>query len=291
MTENGFGGISSWGSIYHLKNDWDWSTLKNIFSGHDFVSFRWIESELKNPQLQIRYNIFGKNPTGAAPTFISDYSVNDSGILQQNGSTYITKGRVLQKMTLLDSNSIRLSKIGYHLPIGQEWITNNNSAFASGGQYMPKEMDPIVGTKDHGITMYANWKPNKYTITYHANGGTGTMTATNTFYDTTFDLKSCAFSRTGYRFAGWALSPDGMVVYTDKQQGLKNLTTVNEDEIKLYAVWLPDVCEITIHIGSDSDMEKGILTAEAILRFRHPIGTEGTVSTGIRTIILEEYEE
>ena len=47
--------------------------------------------------------------------------------------------------------------------------------------------------------------------------------------------------------------------------------------------------ELIIHIGEDSDMEKGILTAEAILRFRHPIGTEGTVSTGIQTIILEEY--
>ena len=48
--------------------------------------------------------------------------------------------------------------------------------------------------------------------------------------------------------------------------------------------------EMTVHIGEDSDMEKGILTAEAVLRFRHPIGTIGTVSTGIRTIILEEYE-
>jgi len=47
--------------------------------------------------------------------------------------------------------------------------------------------------------------------------------------------------------------------------------------------------ELTVHIGEDSDMEKGILTAEAVLRFRHPIGTIGTVSTGIRTIIMEEY--
>ena len=49
--------------------------------------------------------------------------------------------------------------------------------------------------------------------------------------------------------------------------------------------------ELVVNIGRDSNMDKGILTAEAILRFRHPIGTEGTVSTGIRTIILEEYME
>lgn len=55
------------------------------------------------------------------------------------------------------------------------------------------------------------------------------------------------------------------------------------------AVQIESDSELTVHIGKDSDMEKGILTAEAVLRFRHPIGTMGTVSTGIQTIILEEY--
>ena len=61
--------------------------------------------------------------------------------------------------------------------------------------------------------------------------------------------------------------------------------------IQSLAVQIESDSELTIHIGADSDMEKGILTAEAILTFRHPIGTTGTVSTGIRTIILEEYIE
>ena len=61
--------------------------------------------------------------------------------------------------------------------------------------------------------------------------------------------------------------------------------------IQSLVVQIKSDSELTVHIGSDSDMEKGILTAEAILRFRHPIGTEGTVSTGIQTIILEEYSE
>lgn len=61
--------------------------------------------------------------------------------------------------------------------------------------------------------------------------------------------------------------------------------------IQSLAVQIESDSELTVHIGADSDMEKGILTAEAILTFRHPIGTTGTVSTGIRTIILEEYIE
>lgn len=61
--------------------------------------------------------------------------------------------------------------------------------------------------------------------------------------------------------------------------------------VQSLAVQIESDSELTVHIGEDSDMDKGILTAEAVLRFRHPIGTEGTVSTGIRTIILEEYTE
>lgn len=59
--------------------------------------------------------------------------------------------------------------------------------------------------------------------------------------------------------------------------------------IQALAMQIESDSELTVHIGADSDMEKGILTAEAVLRFRHPIGTEGTVSIGIQTIILEEY--
>lgn len=59
--------------------------------------------------------------------------------------------------------------------------------------------------------------------------------------------------------------------------------------IQSLVVQIKSDSELIVHIGEDSDMEKGILTVEAILRFRHPIGTIGTVSTGIQTVILEEY--
>ena len=45
--------------------------------------------------------------------------------------------------------------------------------------------------------------------------------------------------------------------------------------------------DLTVNI-LEMDMEKGILSVEAVLTFRHPIGTEGTVSA-FRTIMLEEY--
>lgn len=74
-----------------------------------------------------------------------------------------------------------------------------------------------------------------------------------------------------------------------EEGGPKNQSEWEQMFVQSLAVQIESDSELTVHIGEDSDMEKGILTAEAILRFRHPIGTEGTVSTGIRTIIMEEY--
>lgn len=74
-----------------------------------------------------------------------------------------------------------------------------------------------------------------------------------------------------------------------EEGGPKNQDEWEQMFIQSLAVQIESDSELTVHIGADSDMAKGVLTAEAILRFRHPIGTVGTVSTGIRTIILEEY--
>ncbi len=46
--------------------------------------------------------------------------------------------------------------------------------------------------------------------------------------------------------------------------------------------------ELTVNI-LEMDMDKGILSVEAVLKYKHIVGTEGTVSSQ-RTIVLEEYE-
>jgi uncharacterized repeat protein (TIGR02543 family) len=57
-------------------------------------------------------------------------------------------------------------------------------------------------------TLYAVWTANQYTITYNANGGTGTQTAGSytTGAAATSLPATSTFSRTGYSFGGWATS-------------------------------------------------------------------------------------
>lgn len=83
------------------------------------------------------------------------------------------------------------------------------------------------------------------------------------------------------------------------EESLTNLM-YEETGIKDEKEWKKAFLEsLTIQINSESnltvtfletDMEKGILSVEAILTWKHPIGTIGTVSSTM-TAILEEYDE
>jgi len=243
ITENGYGGFSSWGTIYRLKDNSDLKKMKEIFSGHEFESYINIKEDLANHLLQLRYNVLGLNPTGNNPTLGSGYSYNSSGILLKGNSTYIDSSRTLKQITLLNTGTIGLSKTGYYLPAGKEWVTNDYRYFASNRAYQSTTVDPKVGYQDHGLTLYANWKPHQYSIIYNANGGTGTMHSTSLYYDETKNLYNNTFTRTGYKFIGWNTRADGKGTSFSNQQNVKNLMSTS-GSITLYAQWEPCVYKI-----------------------------------------------
>ena len=90
-------------------------------------------------------------------------------------------------------------------------------------------------------------KPNRYTVEYKPNGGTGDMADTKATYDKAFALRGNQFSRTGYTFDGWATKPDGSGKrYKNKESGLLNLAKKDGQSIPLYAQWKPKVYKATL---------------------------------------------
>ena len=69
------------------------------------------------------------------------------------------------------------------------------------------------------------------TISFDANGGSGTMTDQTVTYKVATAIKDNAFSREGYSFIGWATSAEGEKVYNDKQ----SVAFTNSQT--LYAKW------------------------------------------------------
>ena len=102
---------------------------------------------------------------------------------------------------------------------------------------------------------YAKWTPITYTVTYNANGGTGTTDNSSHTYDATKVLTSNGFSKTGYTFGGWATSQAnadaGTVAYTDGQS-VSNLSSTQGATVELFAIWTPNDYTVTLsQTGAD----------------------------------------
>nr|MCR5624836.1 InlB B-repeat-containing protein [Lachnospiraceae bacterium] len=96
----------------------------------------------------------------------------------------------------------------------------------------------LTGTNNGTVNLYAKWTPITYEIDYHTNGGSGSMNNSVCTYDVSMNLSSNKFTKTGYLFAGWALSSTGNPVYNDGAT-VKNLTATNNGTAHLYAKWTP----------------------------------------------------
>jgi uncharacterized repeat protein (TIGR02543 family) len=80
------------------------------------------------------------------------------------------------------------------------------------------------------ITLYAQWTAlPDFTVTFNANGGTGSMSAETENVATA--LTSNAFTRTGYTFAGWSTTANGSLAYTN------DATYPFTASVTLYALW------------------------------------------------------
>lgn len=84
--------------------------------------------------------------------------------------------------------------------------------------------------------LVAEWEANTYTVNYHKNGGSGTMSSQEFNYDETKKLLRNDFTRDGYVFVGWATTIDGAPSYIDEAL-VSNLTADKAGIVDLYARW------------------------------------------------------
>ena len=121
----------------------------------------------------------------------------------------------------------------------QGWSTSAN------GTVVFTNKQSVSNLATSGVyNIYAVWLGNPYTVKFNANGGSGTMTNQSFTYGTAKALNANKFTKTNYKFIGWATSSSGNVAYEDKQT-VNNL--IGTGTFNLYAKWQPNSKNITLN--------------------------------------------
>lgn len=127
------------------------------------------------------------------------------------------------------------------------WVTGSSTSYlvSENGIYTFTVEDNVGYTKDVSVGVALIDKT--YTVKFDGNTNTsGSMTDQIMIYNALMPIKKNAFKKTGYLFNGWATSPTGTGIYSDKQV-VKNLTTVSGGIVNLYATWDASTYYIKYH--------------------------------------------
>lgn len=117
----------------------------------------------------------------------------------------------------------------------------------------------------HTFTLYKK-APNKYTIKYNANGGTGKIDQQNALYGDKVSLsKGDSYKRQGYTLTGWNTSKDGKGIDYKLGQKTQNLTSDDGGEVTLYAQWR--VNSLTVKYNANGGFSDTASAANRIDKF------------------------
>ena len=197
------------------------------------------------------------------------YTTDSSGIISRNGKDIFHKINYGDKMNssgLANYNNkdyLYITKRGFTTNKNQEWIclsgcTTSGKVYS---QYEAYSSDDFCDTSNSDCTVVlgVNWKKDSYTISYGANGGSGSMTSDTVSIGDTVTIKNNTFTKTGYTFTGWTTKSDG----TDDGYGWTGWSGtwnydngqygINNNKLVLYARWTSNKYTISYNANGGSN--------------------------------------
>lgn len=210
---------------YHTVTTSDWNTQKNG-SGKSYDSMLAYKAtdfaDLKDSD---------KSVTLYANWKPNNYKVRYNG----NGATSGTmsdSAHVYDTAKALTRNAY--ARTGYTFTGWNTKSDGKGTAYADGAS-----VKNLTANKDGVVTLYAQWKANRYTLTYNANGGTVSASSKTLQYGDAFGTLPTP-KRDGHRFLGW---------YTSATGGTKvsEATKIGAENTTIYAHWDAYTLSINYH--------------------------------------------
>jgi hypothetical protein len=178
-----------------------------------------------------------------------------------NGGSGTMASQSIESGTTSPLNANAFTKIGCSFA---GWATTNDGAvsFADRASYTMESAN---------VTLYAVWTAgSSYTVTFDANGGSGTMAPQTIGYGVSAPLTANAFTKTGLFFAGWATTRTGSVSFADCAS-----YTMESANVTLYAVWTTSLCYV---VTFDANGGSGRMAPQVI-----ESGTSASLSNNLFT--------
>ncbi len=168
--------------------------------------------------------------------------------ITRNGTTIYSSynyGTTNIDLTNPDNASwVDILKTGYSPKTGVEWKKSDGTTFSdSGGVNSSDLCDASKG--DCTVTLYVNWAPNTYTVSYNSGSCIeGTISSQTAIYDSNFSVVTSdnITLKPQYRFLGWTTKSDG----TDDGYGWTDFSGiwklidgengVNDSKLQLYPI-------------------------------------------------------
>ncbi len=107
-----------------------------------------------------------------------------------------------------------------------------------------------------GMTFYAKWHANTYTVTFDSNGGEGDMKPQGFTYDeASRSLTRNSFTKPGYHFVGWSTTSDNQKKAYDDEDSVQNIAgkEKDKDSITLYAMWEANTYKVKYHGNTSTE--------------------------------------
>jgi len=166
-------------------------------------------------------------------TYYAQWTANKYTIkFDKNGGTGSMKSisATYGKSVALTANAFKRTNYSF---LG--WATKKDAKEAKYAN--KKKVKNLTASNGKTVTLYAVWKRNSYTVTFDANGGSGTLQDQTVNCGEKTALAKNTYKREGFTFAGWTTKKDGSVAYKNKAK-VKDLAK-NGKSVPLYAVWKP----------------------------------------------------
>ena len=209
-----------------------------------------------NSYAKTGYTFAGWNtrPDGAGTAYGNEQSVvnltpDDGSIITLYAQWHANNYKVAFDGNTADSGSMSDQPMAFDIEVnltanaytktGYTFVGWNTEKGGEGTAYTDGQtVVNLTAVEGETVTLYAQWRANKYIIHFDGNTADGGSTPEQAMtYDTAATLTANGYTKTGYTFIGWNTQPDGGGMAYDDGQSVINLTPNDGETVTLYAQW------------------------------------------------------